>query len=267
MEAEGPDPCLPMSQDGWGLPGPQGGPARWQVELESRRAENPSLLPLSQLQAGQGLRPEQQLLGLADQPPGSATAPCGASRLSASPATGHRQEASRWTRGIEGSGGWGEGGGSVLQIPPLTCASIAPLAPPRPGPCQATGPSRLLVAFLSDLNPCCPSPPTARDLYDNVSHKCAAQPSSAAFCDFPSVFAGRLARLAQHSWCSPPLPASPGPHLLCRGHESSSSTPEPLHVLFAAFTWPTLACPLGLSKPAGQGTPNVPHSVQFAVLC
>ena len=35
MEDRGPDPCLPVLQGGWGLPGPQGSPAPWQVELES----------------------------------------------------------------------------------------------------------------------------------------------------------------------------------------------------------------------------------------
>lgn len=162
--------------------------------------------------------------------------------------------------------GWGGGRCCSPDFTSHLCQNC-PLSPST----ARTLPGHWPLSFACGLpvrpQPVLPFPPTARDLCDNVSHKCAAQPSSAAFCDFPSVFAGRLARPAQHSWCLPPLPASPGPHLLCRGHESSSSTPGPWNVLFAAFTWPTLACPLGLSKPAGQGTPNVPHSVQFAVLC
>ena len=165
------------------------------------------------------------------QPPGSATASRGTSRPSASPATGRWQEALRWTR-EEHRGRQRLGGCCSPDSTSHSCRNC-PLGPST----ARTLPGHRPLSFAYGLpvrhHPVLPFPPTARDLGDNVSHKCAAQPSSAAFCDFPSVFAGRLARPAQHSRCLPLLSASPGPHLLCHG-ESSSSAPGPLHVLFAA---------------------------------
>lgn len=161
MEAEGARWVRSPWAPGW--PRPQ------QVELESGGGLSVPhchlCLRAKTASSRAGPPPRAAAPGPAAWPPGSAMAPCGASRPSASPAAGCRQEASRWTREghrVRGGGGRCRGGrggaGAVLRIPPLTRAGIAPSAPPWPGPGQASSSSRLHLASLSDLTPCCPSP-------------------------------------------------------------------------------------------------------------
>ena len=146
----------------------------------------------------------------------------------------------------------------VPELPPQPLRGQDPARPPAPLAC-------IWPPCLT--SPRAALPPTARDLCDNVSHKCAAQPSSAAFCDFPSVFAGRLAWPAQHSWSSPPLPASPDPSPALPGPRVLLLCPRAFaRAVCSSFTWLTLACPLGLSRPPGQGTPTGLSTVCCSVL-
>lgn len=159
MEAEGPGPLSPCVAGRVGSPWAPGrlcpltgraGIWRW--------AKHPSLLPSSQDSPEQG-RASAQSSSSWDSWPSRQGQP---RRPVAHPgrplllqlAAGRKLRGGQG-RSTEGGSGWGA---AVLQIPPLTRAGIAPSAPPRPGPCQATGPSRLLMASLSDLTPCCPSP-------------------------------------------------------------------------------------------------------------
>lgn len=93
------------------------------------------------------------------------------------PTVGREQEAPEL-----GEGGAQGGRSFTLEFPHPQALRFRPQL--------ATGPSHL-HGGSGLLWPPCPSPAT-RDLCENVSHKRGAQPSSAAFCDFPLVSAGRL---------------------------------------------------------------------------